>query len=131
MTNVELSGAIPWWIRALGAGVPRRIARNVFPPALVYSDACGEGSIGVTLFLGGRVVVANTHVPRRAGIFIIQELETTGAVSAMTRAAEYSPGSNALLRCDNHGAKDVAIRGHSGANYGRGLVLSGQLRRAH
>ena len=64
----------------------------------------------------------HTHAPNWTETFGIQELETMGTIFALTLAAEYAPGRNVLLCCDNLGAKGVVIRGHSTTAYGRGLA---------
>ena len=120
--DTALFEVLPWRIRALGVDKPRRATCDVARPVLVYTDACGEGHLGVSLFIDGRAVVAHCHVPQWMRTLGIAELELAGAIFGLTMAAEFAPGRNVLLRCDNQGARGVVARGHSRTVNGRRLA---------
>lgn len=120
--DVDLFEVTPWWVRTLGADGPRRVACNFQHPVLVYTDACGDGHISAVLFFDGRTIISHCHVPQWMRSFGIAELELVATILGLALRAEYSPGGNILLRCDNLGARGVLVRGHSRANYGRGLA---------
>ena len=76
----------------------------------------------MSLFIDGMDVVSHCHVPQWMRTLGITELKLAGAISGLTSAAEFSPGRNALLRCDNQGARGVITRGHSRTGCYRGLA---------
>ena len=116
---MDLFEVTPWWVRTLGADGPRRVACNFQHPVLVYTDACGDGHISAVLFFGGRAIISHCHVPQWMRTFWIAELELVATILGLAFCAEYAPGRNVLLCCDNLGARGVLVRGHSRANYGR------------
>ena len=59
----DIREALQWWIQCLERATPRRVSFNPQSPVLVYTDACGAGHIGVTLFCEGAEHRANTHLP--------------------------------------------------------------------
>ena len=106
----------------LGSDIPRRLQCNLRPPVVVYTDACGEGHLGCTVFLDGMVIISHTHAPEWLAGLGIGVLEQAGTVLGMCVAAEVAPGRNVLLFCDNTGAKNAVIRGYSKNAYARGLA---------
>ena len=113
---------VPWRIRTLSTDVPRRITCQFDRPVLVYTDACGEWHLGVILFMDGQAIYAHCHVPYWMRTFGITELELAGTISGLTTAADHAPGRDALLRCDNMGARGAVTRGRSKTCQGRGLA---------
>ena len=120
--DVALFEVIPRWIRTLSADLPRRVTCNFAHPVLLYTDACGEGHMGVNLVIEDKVIIAHCHAPRWTWSFGIAELEIMATISGMTVAAVYAPGRNVLLRCDNLGAMGVLTRGRSKTSNGRSLA---------
>ena len=45
----ELEEVIPWWLAQLGRAKPRKVFTRPTHPLLVYTDACGDGRIGVVV----------------------------------------------------------------------------------
>ena len=105
----------------LGSDTPRRVQCNLASPVVVYTDACGEGHLGVTIYLDGCSIVAHTHAPAWLCGLGIGVLEQAATVLGLCLAAEVAPGRNILLFCDNTGAMNTVIRGYSKSAYARGL----------
>ena len=105
----------------LGSDSPRRIQCNLTSPTVVYTDACGDGHLGVTMFVDGTVIVAHSHAPAWLCDLGIGVLEQAATVYGLCMAAEVAPGRNVLLFCDNMGAKNTVIRGYSKNAYARGI----------
>lgn len=61
--DVKLFDVIPRRIRILSADLTRRISCPYGRPVLVYTDARGEGQLGATVYVDGRVALAHAHVP--------------------------------------------------------------------
>ena len=120
--DIDLFEVIPWWIRTLGEDGPRRVACNFRHPVLVYTDACGDGHIGAVVFVDGRTFTAHCHVPPWMNAFGIAELELVGTILGLAVCAEYAPGRNILLCCDNLGARGTLTRGHPKTTQGRGVA---------
>lgn len=121
LIDTDLFDVIPWWIRMMGSDVPRRLNCNVLAPVVVCTDACGEGHLGVAVYLDGMVILAHTHAPEWLTSLGIGVLEQAAAVYGLCVAAEVAPGRNVLLFCDYTGALNAAIRGYSENAYARGL----------
>ena len=106
----------------VGGLVHRRIPCSPISPVLVYTDACGDGHIGVAVFLGGFAYVAHTHVPKWMRAFKIGELEMPGALFGLCVATELATGRPILICCDNACAKWTIVRGNSRNAFSRGMA---------
>ena len=120
--DVDLSDVLPWWINAVGASIPRRIQCVAHRPVIAYCDACGEGQLGVSIFLEGRTIISHTHVPAWLQDMSINIKEMASALLAICLVADIAPGRQLLLVGDNTGDRGMVIRGSSTNVYGRGLA---------
>ena len=128
----SLFEVLPWRIRELIADKPRRVTCDDAHPVLVCTDACGEGHLGLSRVIDGKVVVAHCHVPQRMQTLGIAELGLDGSISGLTMAAEFSPRRNVLLRRDNQGPAESLPAGiHGRFIAGAWHRFFGRLRRAH
>ena len=120
--NPDLFEVLPWWINMLHSATPRRLSCFREHPIVVYSDACGDGHLGVTIFDGAQRWTAHTHVPAWMNNLHINVKEMAAALFALCLTVEVSQKRQVLLCCDNTGARGMVIRGCSKNHIGRDLM---------
>ena len=120
--DVDLSESIPRRIRLVGGAAPRRVSRSFLPPVQVYVGACGEGNLGVSTHVDNAAYVVHTHAPEWMCGLGIGVLGMAAGLLGLCAAVELFPGQQAILPCDNNGARGIIIRGHSSNAVSRGIA---------
>ena len=67
------------------------------PPALVYTDACGEGHLGACVFDGEHQWVAHAHIPSWMQKMSINVKEMAAALFGLCVMVEVTRGRQMLL----------------------------------
>ena len=81
----------------LGSDVPRRLQCSLLKPLAAYTDACGAGALGATVFLDGKVIFPHKHATGRISEMGIGAMGKSATVRGMCVASEVAPGRNIRL----------------------------------
>ena len=113
--NAQLRYCIKWWIATLQNPINRSVPLTPRPTIAVYSDAAGNGRLGVFIAHGDSYTFAHTHTPKWfTGLNLqIYELETCATLLAITLAEQLSGNATIILRVDNTGTQNVLINGRA------------------
>ena len=82
-------------------------------PAVVYTDASGEGHIGFVVFVDEILRMAHTRIPGWMSSLLpgISEYDLRANSPGPAMATELAPGRSVVRFCDNMGAAGAVIRG--------------------